>query len=595
MKKTIFILLFVSLILLPLYIYADEDPSSIFVTQSVSSTPDQDGQYSVSVEGYVKGTSSTTTTLQASDITLLLDLSKRDKSSQEIEVTTWKNTDTGFDSGKDCFTYIKNNGRKRTDLYENGQKKDFYSVKYEDYYYLKNDIKNDVYINISESYYINITYGSATSTNVIFGASWSSLATKDVTGYAGKLIRNNTTYSLATDVPTMARTLVTSILSDGSAKSLQHNVRIVGFSGSDSNTSTVLCDWTTNGTTMMNATNNASATTASVTPSPSTGLNAVNTRNGSTNEQVVVMITDGSRWTASVTKPSALNDATIYCVSTTSLDGTHAGYLNTLCSPLTYTANAVPTNFPPTVEEQVVTAAPAYSLMGSSAKIELALADGFTFPDNCQFTVKTDACTGVTDNEPTFGNSPQGISDNIASKSGRVVTITSFDFSDNWCGKNGTENHGKKLIVTFPVVTTVDNTGGSDKSMVSSITVTNQNSQQVTGFTSSTATVNLPNLYIQASGVNDNENCLFTVTGTSGSWSKTFTVMTTGSTAVKLQAMPEGTYTITPKSWPWAYNLPEAQQNVSLTGNGTTLSFTFTPKSITTPHHGEATASTPAN
>ena len=132
--------------------------------------------------------------------------------------------------------------------------------------------------------------------------------------------------------------------------------------------------------------------------------------------------------------------------------------------------------------------------------------------------------------------------------------------------------------------------------VVNTVTVTNKNSLPVTGFNSSTATLDLPNLTIQASGVNTNDNCIFTVSGTAGSsWNKTFTVMTHGTTPVKLQALPAGTYTITPKSWPWTYNLPDPKNNVTLSGAGHTETFTFTPKAITTPHHGEASASTPAN
>ena len=236
-----------------------------------------------------------------------------------------------------------------------------------------------------------------------------------------------------------------------------------------------------------------------------------------------------------------------------------------------------------------------YSLLGTSSTISETF-DGFFIPSGATITKLTADCNGESSGTPTFSTQTNSASATVTTSSnGNTINIKGFDFSTNACGSDGSDNHGKKLIVTFPVVTTVDNTGGSDKSMVSSITVTNQKSQQVTGFTSSTATVNLPNLYIQASGVNDNENCLFTVTGTSGSWSKTFTVMTTGSTAVKLQAMPEGTYTITPKSWPWAYNLPDPKNNVTLSGAWRTETFTFTPKTITTPHHGEASANTPAN
>lgn len=237
-----------------------------------------------------------------------------------------------------------------------------------------------------------------------------------------------------------------------------------------------------------------------------------------------------------------------------------------------------------------------YSLLGTLSTISETF-DGFFIPSGATITKLTADCNGESSGTPTFSTQTNSASATVTTSSnGNTINITGFDFSTNACGSDGSDNHGKKLIVTFHVVTTVDNTGGSDKSMVSSITVTNQKSQQVTGFTSSTATVNLPNLTIQVSGVNANDNCIFTVSGTAGSsWNKTFTVMTHGTTPVKLQALPAGTYTITPKSWPWTYNLPNPQNIVTLSGAGSTETFNFTSKAITTPHHGEASASTPAN
>ena len=237
---------------------------------------------------------------------------------------------------------------------------------------------------------------------------------------------------------------------------------------------------------------------------------------------------------------------------------------------------------------------PSYGLLDNSSTIS-ATFDGFVIPSRATIIKQTADCTSYSEESGTATFGPATTTSTVSatrSDDGSTITISGFDFSGNFCGG---PDAGKKLIVTFPVATTVSNTGGSAMTVVNTVTVTNKNSQPVTGLTPSTATLDLPNLTIQASGVNTNDNCIFTVSGTAGSsWNKTFTVMTHGTTPVKLQALPAGTYTITPKSWPWTYNLPDPK-NVTLSGAGCTETFNFTPKSITTPHHGEASASASAN
>lgn len=250
--------------------------------------------------------------------------------------------------------------------------------------------------------------------------------------------------------------------------------------------------------------------------------------------------------------------------------------------------------------ETIVDWQPSYGLLDNSSTIS-ATFDGFVIPSGATITKQTADCTSYSEESgtATFGSATTTSTVSATrSDDGSTITISGFDFSGNFCGgPDGDSNYmGKKLIVTFPVATTVSNTGGSAKTVVNTVTVTNKSSQPVTGLTPSTATLDLPNLTIQVSGVNANDNCIFTVSGTAGSsWNKTFTVMTHGATPVKLQALPAGTYTITPTSWPWTYNLPDPKNIVTLSGAGRTETFTFTPKTITTPHHGEASANTPAN
>ncbi len=278
--------------------------------------------------------------------------------------------------------------------------------------------------------------------------------------------------------------------------------------------------------------------------------------------------------------------------------------LTKLCNPTMHNTKIKLANMNLTLYKKVKTSTtswnPMYSTLGTSSTIS-ATFDGFVIPSGATITKQTADCTSYSEESgtATFG-SASTIPTVSATRSddGSTITISGFDFSGNFCGGPAADSKymGKKLIVTFPVATTVSNTGGSAMTVVNTVTVTNQNSQPVTGLTPSTATLDLPNLTIKASGVNTNDNCIFTVSGTAGSsWNKTFTVMTHGTTPVKLQALPAGTYTITPKSWPWTYNLPDPKNNVTLSGAGRTETFNFTSKAITTPHHGEASASTPAN
>lgn len=32
-----------------------------------------------------------------------------------------------------------------------------------------------------------------------------------------------------------------------------------------------------------------------------------------------------------------------------------------------------------------------------------------------------------------------------------TVTVSNFNFQDNWCGDNKGSNHGKKLVIKFPI------------------------------------------------------------------------------------------------------------------------------------------------
>lgn len=242
-----------------------------------------------------------------------------------------------------------------------------------------------------------------------------------------------------------------------------------------------------------------------------------------------------------------------------------------------------------------------------SSTLRNTVSDKFILPSDAATKAKVQyaPCTGGTYGSPTFG----AVSDfstgapSVSVSDGKL-TVTGFNYKDNWAGPStavsgSTTYHGGKLVVRIPVTTAADNPGGASVAVgvTPSLTI---------GETSITApavstNVALPNLTISASGLKSTENALFRVTSTyktSGSdgvqtntdASRTFNVMVHGDNPVTLKALPVGTYSITPLTWPWAYDAPEPVQTTALTEGGIERSFTFT-NSATSLHHGEDSSS----
>lgn len=241
-----------------------------------------------------------------------------------------------------------------------------------------------------------------------------------------------------------------------------------------------------------------------------------------------------------------------------------------------------------------------------SSTLRNTVSDNFILPSDAATKAKVQyaPCTGGTYGSPTFG----AVSDfstgapSVSVSDGKLV-VTGFNYKDNWAGPStvsgSTTYHGGKLVVRIPVTTAADNSGGA--SVVVGVTPS-----LTIGETSITARavstyVALPNLTISASGLKSTENALFRVTSTyktSGSdgvqtstgESRTFNVMVHGDNPVTLKALPVGTYSIIPLTWPWAYDAPEPVQTTALTEGGIERSFTFT-NSATSLHHGEDSSS----
>lgn len=247
-----------------------------------------------------------------------------------------------------------------------------------------------------------------------------------------------------------------------------------------------------------------------------------------------------------------------------------------------------------------------------SSTLQNTVSGKFILPSDAATKAKVQyaPCTGGTYGSPTFG----AVSDfstgapSVSVSDGKL-TVTGFNYKDNWAGPSTTVSgsttyHGGKLVVRIPVTTAADNPGGASVAVGVTPTLT-------IGETSITApavstNVALPNLTINASGLKSTENALFRVTSTyktSGSdgvqtstdASRTFNVMVHGDNPVTLKALPVGTYSITPLTWPWAYeSKPSPVTNKELDGTGSKETFTFS-KSASSPHHGEDSSSTTNN
>lgn len=112
----------------------------------------------------------------------------------------------------------------------------------------------------------------------------------------------------------------------------------------------------------------------------------------------------------------------------------------------------------------------ADTTLGAEAVVKDIISPYFRLPDGAtadKITLKTSRCTGKNGNEYTWGDpdlAPAGVTAKIGQNG--EVSVTGFDFSNNWCGKetvNGAETYrGKKLEISFTVERKENFLGGND-------------------------------------------------------------------------------------------------------------------------------------
>lgn len=210
-------------------------------------------------------------------------------------------------------------------------------------------------------------------------------------------------------------------------------------------------------------------------------------------QKVVVMFTDGEpngmngeydgfvadAANSAISNSKAIKDkgATVYtigCFNKTYADTSDVGkYMNYVSSnypnatSMTNAGTKASDNFYKTVgstadldaifQEISQTAGGATLTLGSETVLKDVVSEYFDLPENAssQITAQSYSCTGFdADGHPTWSNTPDAASYAVK-VDGKNVSVTGFDYSANWVGKDTTtgvmHTPGKKLVVTIPI------------------------------------------------------------------------------------------------------------------------------------------------
>lgn len=97
--------------------------------------------------------------------------------------------------------------------------------------------------------------------------------------------------------------------------------------------------------------------------------------------------------------------------------------------------------------------------LGSETVVKDIISPYFTLPEGTtpdKIRLATYACTGKNGDKYTWSNTSDGNGDAVATVSGNTVSVTGFNFSENWCGtetnaQGVTNVRGKKLVISFDV------------------------------------------------------------------------------------------------------------------------------------------------
>ena len=214
----------------------------------------------------------------------------------------------------------------------------------------------------------------------------------------------------------------------------------------------------------------------------------VNGAMGNGRQKVVIMFTDGqpSTWrdfshtvannAIKASKSIKNAGATVYtigCFNTTYADTSDVGkYMNRVSSNYPDATNmndgtrgvgdyyktvSSASELESIFTEIAHTAGGATLELGTGTVLKDVVSKYFDLPENAssQITAQSYSCTGFdADGHPTWSNTPDTASYRVE-VNGKNVSVTGFDYSANWVGKDtttGDVHPGKKLVVTIPIV-----------------------------------------------------------------------------------------------------------------------------------------------
>lgn len=111
------------------------------------------------------------------------------------------------------------------------------------------------------------------------------------------------------------------------------------------------------------------------------------------------------------------------------------------------------------------TAGGATLKLGAKTVLKDVVSEYFDLPENAsdRITAQSYSCTALdTDGAPIWNETPDQGTNYAVNIDGKTISVTGFDYSENWVGKDVNTNivhPGKKLVVTIPIVDNGTGTG----------------------------------------------------------------------------------------------------------------------------------------
>lgn len=142
----------------------------------------------------------------------------------------------------------------------------------------------------------------------------------------------------------------------------------------------------------------------------------------------------------------------------------------------------------------------AETTLGSETVVKDIISPYFTLPAGTtasNIQINTYDCTGKTGDTYTWSSTSGGNGGATATVNGDQVSVTGFDFSENWCGtetdtQGATTVRGKKLVISFTVDPKSGFLGGNDVITNASAGIYENSSAQTPVMTFEQPTVNVP-------------------------------------------------------------------------------------------------------